>query len=288
MGADKMKKLIERLLIFFVGGPLILSSIYFFPHYNFLLYHISLIIAACVSNFEIYNILSQRIQSYPPKIMCIFGTVLILISYFTGLQILPNFYLFDAFGILIALILISEILFSFGGIFTNSIARFTTGIFMLLYPWGLSLYLSALTTLPHPNKVISTFLLMVFACDSIAWLFGILLGGNNRGFIKASPKKSIAGFIGGFAGSIAAAFLINKIFYKEFGDHLIRLIIIGILTAFAAILGDIIESILKRSADVKDSGTIVLGRGGALDSLDSVLLAAPVFYVSFKVLMGGM
>ncbi len=284
-----MKKLIERLFIFFIGGPLILASIYFFPHHNFLFYHVGLIAAAVTANFEIYHILSQRLQTYPPKIISAFGIILISASYFTGLRILPsvNIDLFDVFGILIALIMISEIIFSFGGIFTNSISRLATGIFMLLYPWGFTVYLSALTVFPNANKVIVTFYLMTFGCDSIAWFFGMLLGKNNRGVIKASPKKSIAGFIGGYAGPVAATFLVCKIFYNEFGGKLKEFIIIAFLTASAAILGDMIESILKRSADVKDSGHVIIGRGGILDSLDSTLLAAPVFYVSYKFLIGG-
>jgi len=55
-----------------------------------------------------------------------------------------------------------------------------------------------------------------------------------------------------------------------------------ILTSTAAIAGDLVESMLKRACNVKDSGTVILGRGGILDSMDSLLFAAPVFYVVFK------
>ena len=127
---------------------------------------------------------------------------------------------------------------------------------------------------------------MTFACDSIAWFFGILFGKNNRGLIKASPKKSIAGFIGGFAGSLCIGFIVYFLF-KEFRNFLPQLIIISLLTAAAAIIGDIVESILKRAADIKDSGKIILGRGGILDSMDSLLFAIPVFYISYKFLIGG-
>lgn len=283
----KIKKLIERLIIFFVGAPLVLASIYFLPHYNFLVYHIELFIAALIANYEIYNILSQRSPAYPKKILACFGTILVLSSYLIGLHAVPFQYIFIVFGCVTVGMMFMEVIFSFSGNFTNSIARLTTGVFMLIYPWGLTVFLSAIASLPNAGALIIMFFLMTFGCDSFAWLFGMLLGKNNRGFIKASPKKSIAGFVGGFIGSIAAAVASFYFFNKQFNGKLRELIIIALFTALFAIIGDIIESILKRSADVKDSGEVILGRGGILDSIDSLLIAAPVFYTLCMFLLGG-
>ena len=283
----KIKKLIERLIIFFVGAPLVLASIYFLPHYNFLVYHIELFIAALIANYEIYNILSQRSPAYPKKILACFGTILVLSSYLIGLHAVPFQYIFIVFGCVTVGMMFMEVIFSFSGNFTNSIARLTTGVFMLIYPWGLTVFLSAIASLPNAGALIIMFFLMTFGCDSFAWLFGMLLGKNNRGFIKASPKKSIVGFIGGFIGSITAAVASFYFFNKQFNGKLRELIIIALFTAIFAIIGDIIESILKRSADVKDSGKVILGRGGILDSIDSLLIAAPVFYTLCMFLLGG-
>ena len=283
----KIKKLIERLIIFFVGAPLVLASIYFLPHYNFLVYHIELFIAALIANYEIYNILSQRSPAYPKKILACFGTILVLSSYLIGLHAVPFQYIFIVFGCVTVGMMFMEVIFSFSGNFTNSIARLTTGVFMLIYPWGLTVFLSAIASLPNAGALIIMFFLMTFGCDSFAWLFGMLLGKNNRGFIKASPKKSIVGFIGGFIGSITAAVASFYFFNKQFNGKLRELIIIALFTALFAIIGDIIESILKRSADVKDSGKVILGRGGILDSIDSLLIAAPVFYTLCMLLLGG-
>jgi phosphatidate cytidylyltransferase len=60
--------------------------------------------------------------------------------------------------------------------------------------------------------------------------------------------------------------------------------LLGFGAGIAAILGDLCESAIKRSADVKDSGSLILGRGGALDSIDSLALAAPVYYLLYQVL----
>ncbi|MCI7397280.1 MAG: phosphatidate cytidylyltransferase, partial [Spirochaetia bacterium] len=60
----------------------------------------------------------------------------------------------------------------------------------------------------------------------------------------------------------------------------------GILIAFSSIVGDLAESVFKRSADVKDSGHIIPGRGGVLDSIDSIVMSAPVFYLLFSIFFG--
>lgn len=281
-----MKKLWKRLIIFFVGGPFILSLIYYIPYYNFFAYHILAYVSGIISNFEIHHLLSQKIKCYPKYIISAFGIILLTIAYLSGLGIFPRFYIIHGFWIEILLIMSIEILFSFNGNFKDSINRIISAVFMLVYPWGLLIYFSIATALPYANKAITTFFLMTFACDSIAWFFGILFGKNNRGLIKASPKKSIAGFIGGFAGSLCIGFIVYFLF-KEFRNFLPQLIIISLLTAAAAIIGDIVESILKRAADIKDSGKIILGRGGILDSMDSLLFAIPVFYISYKFLIGG-
>ena len=132
------------------------------------------------------------------------------------------------------------------------------------------------------------FLVIVFGTDSLAWLVGMLFGKNNRGLIKASPNKSIAGFVGGIFGTILVVFIITRFFpgYSVRFANIsnIKIFLITFITSIVAIIGDLLESVIKRSANVKDSGTIIPGRGGILDSVDSMLLAAPVFYLLVKIL----
>ena len=64
----------------------------------------------------------------------------------------------------------------------------------------------------------------------------------------------------------------------------VNLAILGAITAVAAIIGDLIESVFKRSCDIKDSGNLIPGRGGVLDSIDSVIIAAPIFYIGYNFL----
>jgi phosphatidate cytidylyltransferase len=100
-----------------------------------------------------------------------------------------------------------------------------------------------------------------------------------------SPQKSAVGFIAGFVGSmiIVGLFMLIVPGFPPYGIGLN--IALALSTGAAVMLGDLLESGLKRSAGVKDSGIVIPGRGGMLDSVDSMLLTAPLFY-SFFALVG--
>ena len=90
--------------------------------------------------------------------------------------------------------------------------------------------------------------------------------------------------MGGIIGSIASGILCAFVWPEIFSRPLWKIIVLGFTVAIAAILGDLAESVFKRSAKEKDSGNIIPGRGGALDSVDSVLMSAPLFYFIVTVL----
>ena len=115
----------------------------------------------------------------------------------------------------------------------------------------------------------------------------IMKHGNHKILPKISPKKSWEGTLGGLCFSITAAF----IFIKIYPDILINglnpyffSLISGSLLFIGGFVGDLTESSLKRGTNVKDSGKIIPGMGGALDVIDSLLLNAPIFYLFLKLL----
>ncbi len=134
------------------------------------------------------------------------------------------------------------------------------------------------------TEALLSFCLLCFANDGMAWLVGMTLG-RKRGIVAVSPNKSLAGFIGGMAGSIIMAFACKAAFPDSIDAPWWAVLILGIAIGAAVICGDLFESALKRSAGTKDSGNAVPGRGGFLDSFDSLLLAAPVFFALSR-LMG--
>src|SRR5262249_41692298 len=102
---------------------------------------------------------------------------------------------------------------------------------------------------------------------------------------RISPKKTIEGAIGGTAVAILTAVVIHFTFFPEF--PLVHAVIGGIVLSLAGMIGDLAESVWKRSAAVKDSGTLIPGHGGFLDRFDSVFFTAPVLYVYWVLIQNG-
>ena len=118
-------------------------------------------------------------------------------------------------------------------------------------------------------------LVLIWVNDSFAFIVGKNFG-KTKLFVTVSPKKTVEGFIGGFAFSLIAAYFISTL-NKDFS--LTNWFIIAAIVSIIGTIGDLVESKLKRQANIKDSGTIMPGHGGILDRLDSLLFAAPFVYL---------
>jgi phosphatidate cytidylyltransferase len=129
------------------------------------------------------------------------------------------------------------------------------------------------------SSCILAFFILIWTNDVGAYCFGMLLGrhGKHKFFPRISPKKSWEGFIGGIITTILAGVLISKLMFD--GENMHHWIIIAIITSVLGTFGDLVESMLKRSANVKDSGKIIPGHGGILDRFDAALLSFPVVFV---------
>jgi phosphatidate cytidylyltransferase len=161
----------------------------------------------------------------------------------------------------------------------------TSNALIALYPGAMSTALLAVPSIDvNGGRLIIWYSLIVFANDSLAWLFGITIG-RTRGIVAVSPKKSLEGFIAGMTGSVAAALGGPLLFPGMIPGNWPALFIAGLACGFLVIAGDLFESSIKRAVSVKDSGSIIPGRGGILDSFDSILFTAPVF-TGFLVLLG--
>jgi phosphatidate cytidylyltransferase len=149
---------------------------------------------------------------------------------------------------------------------------------------GLTLsYLVLIRLLPTGESLLFFLLLVTWAADTAAYYVGTLYG---RRLLapRISPKKTVEGLAGGFIGATIVAFVARWTFAPEFSN--IETVVLAVLLTVAGLWGDLVESAIKRSAGVKDSGGLLPGHGGMLDRLDSLLFTAPAFYYYYVTFMG--
>lgn len=272
-----MNKVVQRLLVFFIGIPVVLGIVYF-SYLNHLLLNIVLVVCSGIATSELYNLYAKKTPLLSKPFLIFLSSLMPIVAYLSVIFNFDTEYINWTFIFSIFLVLAVEVFTH--KTFEDSNLRISSSVFVIFYGGYLLTFITRISTLQNSVLFLSLFLFLVFICDSLAWLFGVLFGKNNRGYVAASPNKSIVGFIGGYIGSIGSALLARYIWPEIFYGSFVKSIILGILVASSGIIGDLVESVFKRSSDTKDSGNVILGRGGLLDSIDSILYAAPIFYVA--------
>lgn len=289
-----MNKILQRFLVFILGLPLIGGVVLFLPYFNYAALNILVILASAQGAREFAAILGRRGISIHPVEAAVLGALVpAAMTVLSGLgeveahagKAMEVFFIVLALGA--SWFLVSRVFRSEEKL-KDYTERTAAGFSVMLYPGLFMACLVRMTAIPHAGAVIIVFLLSVFANDSAAWAVGILFGGGSRGIVAASPNKSLAGFIGGIGASIligaGAELFIGHVFVSRLLPAPLGGILTGLCTGIAANLGDLAESAMKRSAGVKDSGNLIPGRGGMLDCIDSISLAAPVFYILYRVM----
>ncbi len=282
-----MNKILQRLLMFAVGLPAIVTLVILLPYHHHLVVNLTVVVFSALGAVEFSDILGKKIYAFQRSEAAILGALTpaamtLSVSFGIGGELVP------AAVILGAMWLITSRTFSSPSGLSDSVSRIAAGLAVMVYPGLFMVWIIRMALFPRAEVIILVFLLIVFANDSLAWAVGMLFGKGNRGVIPASPNKSIAGFLGGLAASVAvgalAAFYFPPVFSRGPLPVLVSGAVLGLVTGVVAIIGDLAESTLKRSVALKDSGNIIPGRGGILDSIDSISLAAPVFYALYWIL----
>jgi phosphatidate cytidylyltransferase len=141
---------------------------------------------------------------------------------------------------------------------------------------GLPLGLLAATRWTLGREAALLLIVTVAISDSLQYYSGRTFGRRLLAPV-VSPKKTIEGAMGGFVGAALSLAVIGHWWLPQMG--LPARIALGLAVAAVGIIGDLFESLLKRSVDMKDASTIIPGHGGVLDRIDALLFAAPVYYV---------
>ncbi len=146
---------------------------------------------------------------------------------------------------------------------------FTTIPFIFFYQLGFLLQSS------YDFTLVLGFLLLLWANDTGAYLFGMRFG-KRKLFERHSPKKSWEGFLGGIFIALVVSFGLG--FWMPTGNHPAFWMGMALIISIIGTMGDLVESMLKRSLNVKDSGNILPGHGGFLDRFDGLFISAPMVY----------
>ena len=163
----------------------------------------------------------------------------------------------------------------------DSAALNVLGFFYLAVPFSLAVVLRGETglTARWPDDLLIVFV-AIWVADSAAFFVGRAIG-KHRITPALSPNKSLEGFLAGLLfpalGMVWLAPLVLP------GGSSLFLFLLGLTLGFAAIVGDLFESLLKRAAQVKDVSDLIPGHGGVLDRVDSLLFALPCYYVFYRI-----
>jgi phosphatidate cytidylyltransferase len=154
----------------------------------------------------------------------------------------------------------------------------TAGVFAVIYLPFLASFVVAMLAPADGSRRVLTFVILTVCSDIGGYAAGITLGRGGRHLMAPaiSPKKTWEGFAGSVlaclvGGALCLRFLLH--------GHVWAGLLTGAAAVLAAILGDLVESMIKRDLDIKDMGTLLPGHGGVLERLDSLLVVAPVVWL---------
>ncbi|GAB1256752.1 phosphatidate cytidylyltransferase [Aurantivibrio plasticivorans] len=167
---------------------------------------------------------------------------------------------------------------SFSSFWNNPVGQTLIGIFVIFPTLCSAAFLHA-----EPNGAwLIVIMVVCVACADIGAYFVGRKFGKRKLAPAVSPGKSMEGFYGGFICSVLFATLLI-VAMSVFGDRPLdwRLLLVIVPTSLVSVLGDLLESMLKRARGIKDSGRILPGHGGVLDRIDSISAAAPIFTLGY-------
>ena len=165
---------------------------------------------------------------------------------------------------------------------TGLLSQAGIGMLVLVPPWVALVALHAHPEFRGPVLVTCLFV-VVWSADTGAYYTGRRWG-RHKLAIHVSPGKTLEGLFGAFGFGLAAALLCALLLLQISPGELLPFLLVCAATIAVSVIGDLTESMIKRSGGVKDSGELLPGHGGALDRIDSLTAAAPVFFAGLLLL----
>ena len=279
--SDKMRNLLVRAASGVVLFGVVLGAI-LWSKWSFAALLLAIIVGGQI---EFYR-MAQKAGYWPQRAMGVISGVLVFIVAFAMMWLfdkssdLDSRYLMITGGLVLYIILLLPLMF-ICELFRKSatpIANIATSLMGVVYvamPLSLLLFIPLLLGGGEWQPwTLLFYIFIIWSNDVFAYLFGITLG-KHRLFERISPKKSWEGFVGGLIGAMGMGYLAAVIT----GGDLVEWIGMALIAAITGVFGDLVESLFKRSVDVKDSGQVIPGHGGWLDRFDALLLSVPFAFI---------
>jgi len=157
----------------------------------------------------------------------------------------------------------------------NNIAHTLLGVIYIAGSFSLLNYIVHWNNQPYSPTILAGIFILIWSNDTFAFIWGMSFG-KHKLFKRISPNKTWEGSIGGAISTLGISYVIS-IYFTQLSS--IEWLGIAIIATIFGSLGDLTESILKRSLEIKDSGNILPGHGGILDRFDAFILAIPFIFV---------
>ncbi|MCC9165266.1 phosphatidate cytidylyltransferase [Pontibacter harenae] len=268
-----LSNLSQRIIVGVLGGAVFIGGIWFSEWTYFLLFLALTLLGVA----EFYRLVAtQGIK--PNRTLGLVLSGLLFVSVFLVIkELIPATLLYLSLPVLF-LSLILEMYRKKPQPFTN-ISFTLLGVVYVAGPFGL-LHLLGYLRGAYSWQPILGVLFLIWAADTGAYIFGKSFG-KHKLFERISPGKTWEGWAGGTVVTLLVAYVL-ALFFTDL--VLYQWIGIGLIVAIFGVLGDLVESLLKRSLGVKDSGTLLPGHGGILDRFDSLLMVIPFIVAFLKVI----
>ncbi|MDR2840369.1 MAG: phosphatidate cytidylyltransferase [Paludibacter sp.] len=270
MKAIKLSNLIQRILSGALFVVLIVGSI-IWSQYAFVA------IFAVVTGLTVREF--HRLTNRSPEIavnqwIAIIGGIILFTTSFLHAANIIRYPIFSVYGLYIIVILVVELYLKRSNPIHNW-AYFILGQIIIALPFSLLNFIAFIDGASYKPLLLLSVFVIIWVNDIGAYSTGMTFG-KHRLFERISPKKSWEGFIGGAILALGAGVGLSYIIPEI---SLIKWLIFAAIIVLFGTFGDLMESLLKRTIHVKDSGNMMPGHGGLLDRFDSMLLSAPAIFI---------
>jgi len=275
--------MLKRIIVSIILIPAIIYIIYA-QFLNSLLLFLFVMFLCVLASKELYNLL-KRIYGFDSPKLCkallfyLPGPAVVSSAYIKTFFYVGPFFILYVSGAIFCVVLISSFIYRFAGKVGTSFLVF---IGSFIYTGICPLVIFLIRREAVGISLVYVLFLLGWLNDTSAYFIGSFFG-RTKGIIKFSPNKSLEGYTGSFVLTLVLGVALKFIFRDRFPFTMAQALVVSFVVALLAPSGDLLESLIKRKAGVKDSSHFLPGLGGVLDIFDSIFMSAPFYYILLKI-----